>query len=236
MKKIIALIILSMLLIPATCFSWSRTNKHLYPRYGGLTGGGTGSVDSITGASLMEFDRVIAYDTSGNTTYFYNVINTGATTENAPFIIVPDDHQAGGSGSGTSVLRLAGVSGDTIFGKTFVLDTTTFESSDVVNWNTAYGWGDHGTAGYLTGNTAYGSGDSPYFINAVIEGQLIAFEESDEGTYPTPFVVGELRRDVNEAFDDIGVRKFLIGESYDATNYHAGVTGAPTLWLNIDKN
>ncbi len=164
MKKIIALIILSILLIPAVCFSWSRTNKHLYPRYGGLTGGGTGAVDYITGASLMEFDRVIAYDTSGNTTYFYNVINTGTTTENSPFIITPDSHQAGGSGSGTSVWRLSGISGDTIFGKTFVIDTTTFESSDVVNWNTAYGWGDHGAQGYVTtseaGVTVYGTDGS----------------------------------------------------------------------------
>jgi len=42
---------------------------------------------------------------------------------------------------------------------TTVWTSGNFSSTDISNWNTAYGWGDHSTAGYLTSSTGQAAGN-----------------------------------------------------------------------------
>lgn len=104
-----ALSSLCFLLVLLFCVSpaygaWSSGNTNFYPCIG-LTGGGP-ALDGISGVSIGPFDVALVFDVSGGTVYFYDVDTSGATTEDSPNRITPDDLQAGGSGSGSSMWQL----------------------------------------------------------------------------------------------------------------------------------
>lgn len=117
MRKTLVFIFI-LLIASSTCFGWDRDSKHTYPFYGGPTGGNPGDLDSISSASMMQYDRAIGFDVSGATFYAYVVQNTGVTTESAPYIITPDDLQAGGTGTGTSTWALAKIDANQLAGLT----------------------------------------------------------------------------------------------------------------------
>ena len=66
----------------------------------------------------------------------------------------------GGSGSGNQRLALRRADNGSFSGNdwTEFHSTADFSSADVSSWNTAYGWGNHASAGYVTTNTTYSAG------------------------------------------------------------------------------
>jgi len=65
---------------------------------------------------------------------------------------------AGDSGTAGQILSSTGTGIDWI-----TLLASTITSTDILNWNTAFGWGDHSTAGYLTDHLWTQNGDDIYF-------------------------------------------------------------------------
>jgi len=123
--------------------SWSRDGKHIYPFYAGPTGGAAGDLDSLTGASMMAYDRALVFDTSGVTVSFYVVVNTGSTvaaSASGTTMVCPDDLESGGTLSGTSTWQRVAISGTTLEAtNTLILDGYTLVKAH---------------AGYLTGFTS----------------------------------------------------------------------------------
>jgi len=119
---------LAMVLSPALGFAaWESGKNHTYT-FSALTGGGSGALDSLSGASVGALDRAIVQ--SGVTFYFYENLDTGVTAgvESSPYRIVPDDLQAGGTGAtGTSTWALTAISGDTITARALVIDATRWD-------------------------------------------------------------------------------------------------------------
>ena len=111
LRYLIALLI--SIFIIATSYAattWQPGKRYYYKCTGGLTGGGTSVLDAIAGVSISPKDTAIVTG-SGNTTYHYNVYDSGTTVgvESSPLRIVPDDLQAGGTGiTGTTTWRLSG--------------------------------------------------------------------------------------------------------------------------------
>ena len=68
--------------------------------------------------------------------------------------------------------------------------------SNINNWNTAYGWGDHSTAGYLSTATAAGGDLSGTFPNPVIADGAIDADMISTGT---------VVKSVNSLHDDVGI-------------------------------
>src|SRR5574343_396661 len=117
--------------------TWSSGQSHFYSRRG-LTGGGT-ALDALSGLSMCPNDYAVTLDISGNSIYFHQVSATGndsgTTTESAPFWIAPNSSDSGNTLAGVSMWKLCGVSGDTGYFKTLVIDTRTVKGTDVDAWN-----------------------------------------------------------------------------------------------------
>lgn len=106
---------IAFVLAPTNVFAaWDKGDNHTYT-FSAITGGGSGSLDSLSGVCIGALDRSIVQ--TGVTFYFYEVFDSGTTVgvESSPYRIVPDDLQSGGDGiTGTSTWSLATISGDTI--------------------------------------------------------------------------------------------------------------------------
>src|SRR5574343_532597 len=117
--------------------TWSSGQSHFYSRRG-LTGGGT-ALDALSGLSMCPNDYAVTLDISGNSIYFHQVSATGndsgTTTESAPFWIAPNSSDSGNTLAGVSMWKLCGVSGDTGYFKTLVIDTRTVKGSTIDAWN-----------------------------------------------------------------------------------------------------
>ena len=98
----------------------------------GLTGGGI-ALDGISGLTISPNDVAITMDISGNTVYVHIAVDTGVTTENAPFTITPDTLQTLGDDAtgGTTTWELAAVSGNTGFFQMLVLGTVTLTPANL---------------------------------------------------------------------------------------------------------
>ena len=134
MKKLIGTLIFAVLLIYTMSWAWDRDQKHTYTRYDGLTGGG-GALDALSSLSMMQYDRAAVYDDSGNSVYFFQVVDTGTTataSASGTTLVCPDDLEAGGSGSGTSTWEMTDVVGGT-------LSATSGLQIAGVQWNLANG-------------------------------------------------------------------------------------------------
>ena len=117
--------------------------------YGNITMSGSQTVDgrdlSVDGAKLDN-------------------IEAGATADQTPAEILTAIKTVDGSGSGLDADLLDGnhasvfsqiaanetISGNKNFTGTIAVNGTAFTSTNISNWNTAYGWGDHSVEGYAT--------------------------------------------------------------------------------------
>ncbi|MBF0102043.1 MAG: hypothetical protein HQK77_14165 [Desulfobacterales bacterium] len=139
MKKIFLtlLIILCFSTIAQAAETWQSGQSHFYSRRG-LTGGGT-ALDALSGLSMCPNDYAVSLDISGNSIYFHQVSATGnssgTTTEDSPFWIMPNSAASGQTVAGVSMWKLSGISGDTGYFKTLVIDTATLKSTDISAWN-----------------------------------------------------------------------------------------------------
>jgi hypothetical protein len=117
--------------------TWLSGQSHFYSRRG-LTGGGT-ALDALSGVSMCPNDYAITLDISGNTIYFHQVSASGnvsgTTGESSPFWIAPNTAASGNSLAGVSMWKLTGLSGDTGFFRTLVIDTRTVTGSTIDLWN-----------------------------------------------------------------------------------------------------
>jgi len=107
---------------------------------------------TATSTTVVDADRVVFNDdgtmkqvaVSDLKTYINASAGTGSVTSVA--LSVPTGLSVSGSPittSGTLAISLAG-------GYTIPQTSQIPSTSDISNWNTAYGWGDHATQGYLT--------------------------------------------------------------------------------------
>lgn len=68
---------------------------------------------------------------------------------------------------------------------TLVWNTNNFSSTDVNNWNTAYGWGNHASAGYITSFDITTQTDSKYLrsdVADVYDGRTLSFGTAGNGS------------------------------------------------------
>ena len=117
-----------------------------------------GKVDKVTGKGLSTEDYTTAEKTKLAGIASGATANTGTVTSVA--LSVPTGLSVGGSpvtGSGTLTIT---------FAAGYSIPTNTSQS----NWNTAYGWGNHATAGYLTTNPALGTPVSGNLTNCTVDG------------------------------------------------------------------
>ena len=128
------------------------------------TNGTSGQLLSSTGTSVQWVDGFDGdYNSLTNTPSIpsaqvqsdWNAVGTVAEILNKP-VIPPQSTVSTVAASGGGSLSYTPANGQFTFAPadlTGFLTSTDISSTDISNWNTAYGWGDHGTVGYLTGET-----------------------------------------------------------------------------------
>lgn len=117
-----------------------------------------GKVDKVTGKGLSTEDYTTAEKTKLAGIASGATANTGTVTSVA--LSAPAGLTVGGSpvtGSGTLAI-------------TFTAGYSIPTDASQTNWNTAYGWGNHASAGYLTTNPALGTPVSGNLSNCTVDG------------------------------------------------------------------
>lgn len=115
-------------------------------------------VDKVTGKGLSTEDYTTAEKSKLAGIAAGATANTGTVT--SVELSVPTGLSVGGSPvTTTGTLAISYTAG-------YSIPTDTSQS----NWNTAYGWGDHATAGYLTTNPALGTPVSGDLTNCTVDG------------------------------------------------------------------
>lgn len=133
-KLSILAIALALMLV---CTAHAGVTKIQVRPFVGLFGGGN-ALDGISGYTIHPDDYAMGHDGTGVTWYFMFPVDSGSTTESTttpPYIVCPDDQQAGGGTAGTTTWAQAAISGNTVHGKVFVVDTRTVKGGDVDAWN-----------------------------------------------------------------------------------------------------
>lgn len=145
---LLAACLLAAILVP--CHARAATTWESGVSYAWTVQGGLSDLPAISGASINPGSTARVYD-SGNTVFQFRAVfdsRPAAAVNGVSVVILPSD-----VGAGVTRWLLQAVAGATVWGGVFVVDTRTITATKVSQWETAYGWGDHSTKGYLTGVT-----------------------------------------------------------------------------------
>jgi hypothetical protein len=143
-----------------------------------IASGSTTNLNSawtVEGTSIANGFRVYRYDSSA--------ANKPVTADNANWLINIFSHPSGGAASyghqlaaaNTNNIYFRSVSNGTFSDWHKFWSTNDFSSTTVSQWNTAYGWGNHATAGYLTSLPVHNHDDRYYTeteINSFLSGKV----------------------------------------------------------------
>ena len=116
-----------------------------------------------------------------------------------------------------------------------------FTSSNITNWNTAYGWGDHSLAGYLTSyNNEYTTGATFNSSNGVVtftRNDGDTFTVDLDGRYLTSFTETYTQHDnINAASSsDNSGRTYIQDILLDSNGHVTGITTASESVVNTDE-
>ena len=92
-----------------------------------------------------------------------------------------------------------------VHGRLYQVNDSRITNTHITNWDTAYGWGDHSTEGYLTSETSHADVlvDGDFTTAGFMKTDGSGVYSVDSNTYATETYVNTAIGDINTILDNI---------------------------------